>query len=199
MSRVQTVSITGYVYDDCCKTKYVVFDFGDGAMWRSPIANSFIVRVDMTHIYTRPGTYTITGLGVAEDACGNATGTESWVIPLAAPALTLVAVRVPGGPPYGVYLRTTDDIRLDYLSAATVEWDDGGPPAAAGWYADRGSYRTPVYTYAARGHRKIVVTRRYDGPQDTFSEVDSLRVEVGGAATDSSTWGRIKALYALGG
>ena len=195
------IALTGRVIDEgfSCGMKVVVFDFGDGAMWTSPEGSSFIVPVDIEHVYTRPGVYTITGVAVSVDACGNQTGTETWNITLTPPAFTLAAVRMPGGPPYRVYLSTTDDIRLDYLGEATVTWDDGGAPGAAGWYADGSSYRTPVYTYAAGGHRNITVTHRYGGPLDTFSEVGSVGVEVGGALTEQSTWGRIKTLYASGG
>ena len=195
------VAVTGYAFDGgfvYCGIKVLVFDFGDGAMWTSPGGGATVV-VDIEHVYTRPGVYTITGVAVGE--CGNnpVLGTATWNVTLTPPAFTLVAVRMPGGPPYGVYLTTTDDIRPNYLSQATVEWDDGGPPGAAGWYADGNSYRTPVYTYAAGGHRNIAVTHRYGGPLDTFSEVGSVGVEVGGALTEPSTWGRIKALYASGG
>ena len=196
-----TVSITGYVYDNCCccLTKYVVFDFGDGAVWRSPEVNLRYPPVDVAHIYTSPGMYTITGLAIAEDACGNQTGTDTWEITLTTPAFTLTAVQGSGGPPYGVYLSTTDDIRLGYLSEATVEWSDGGQPENAGWHVVGNEYRTPVHTYSAGGERNIVVTHRYDGPTDSFSEASSVDVEVGTVATHPSTWGRIKALYAPGG
>lgn len=192
------IAVTGYVLDEgfSCGIKFVVFNFGDGAVWTSPQVNGIFVPVDIEHVYTRPGVHTITGVAVSVDWCGNQTGTKTWNITLASPAFTLAAVRMPGGPPYGVYLSTTDDIRLDYLSEATVTWDDGGPPGAAGWYADGSSYRTPVYTYAAGGHRNIAVTHRYGGPLDTFSEVGSVGVEVGGSLTEPSTWGHIKALYA---
>lgn len=197
-----TVSITGYIYDESispCLTKVVVFDFGDGAIWTTGEVNLWFVPVNAKHIYTRPGVYTITGVAVSSDACGNDTGSETWQITLTTPAFTLVAVPVPVGPSYSVYLSTTDDIRLDYLTKATVQWNDAGPPEAAGWYRDGDSYRTPVHTYPTRGRRKIVVTHSYGGPPHTFSEVSSVRVDAGGAATEPSSWGRIKALFALGG
>ncbi len=196
------IAVTGYVLQEGfgpCTIKFVGFNFGDGAIWMSPEVGSFFVPVDIEHVYTRPGVYTITGGAVSVDVCGNWTVTETWNITLTPPAFTLAAVQMPGGPPYRVYLSTTDDIRLDYLSEATVTWDDGGPPGAAGWYPDGTSYRTPVYTYAAGGHRNIAVTHRYGGPLDMFSEVGSVGVEVGGVLTEPFTWGRIKALYASGG
>lgn len=197
-----TVSIAGYVYDECgCNTKVVVFDFGDGdgGIWTTGEVNLWIVQVNAKHIYAHPGVYTITGVAVGAGDCEGMTGSKTWVITLTTPEFTLVAVQVPAGPPYGVYLSTTDDIRLDYLSKATVEWGDGAPTEAAGWYRDGDSYRTPVHLYPSRGRRKIVVTHSYGGPPHTFSEVSSVRVDAGSAPTEPSSWGRIKALFALGG
>ena len=197
-----TVTVRGYVYDESvmpCDTKHLIFDFGDGAMWKSHEANAWIVWVDIAHIYTTPGTYTITGIAVAEDACGNKTGTDTWEITLTAPVFTLRVAQATDGPLHTVYLRTTDDIRMDYLSAATVAWGDGGSPEDCGWYRDGDAYRTPVHAYATRGRRKIAVTHRYEGSKDTFSEVSSVSVEVGAAPEEPSSWGRIKALFASGG
>ena len=36
-----TVSVTGNAQECCCGIKYVAFDFGDGAMWRSPEVNNY--------------------------------------------------------------------------------------------------------------------------------------------------------------
>lgn len=61
------VSITGDVIDFGfgCGIKYVEFDFGDGEIWTSAIFNASYVPVDIEHMYTCPGAYTITGSAVA--------------------------------------------------------------------------------------------------------------------------------------
>ena len=84
-----TVSIIGYVYDDCgCNTKLVVFNFGDGGIWTSGDVDLFAVPVNAKHIYTRPGVYTITGVAVGGGDCDGMTDSETWQITLAPPAAT---------------------------------------------------------------------------------------------------------------
>ena len=154
-----------------------------------------LVQVDAAHIYLQPGTYTITGLAMASDVCGNQTDTDSWELTLGEPAFTLNAVQMSGGPEYGVYLITRDDIRMSYLSVATVDWGDGGSPDDAGWYTEGSYYRTPTHSYNSTGLRTVVVTHRYDGTLQSYSETSSREVDVGTVATRLSSWGRIKALY----
>lgn len=193
-----TVSIEGYVYDVsfCCLTKYVIFDFGDGALWSSPIVNSDIVLLsDIAHIYVRPGVYTITGIAIAEDGCGNQSESNTWEVSFTQPAFVLEAVQAAHGDQYDVYLRTSDDIRMDYLTGATVDWDDGTVPGTIGWSADGSSYRTPAHTYPSSGYHRIVVTNRYDGDEDTYSETSWVDVAVGSVAVQTSSWGRIKAMF----
>lgn len=100
-----------------------------------------------------------------------------------------------------MYLRTTDDIRLEYLTDAEVLWSGEGAPQAAGWYRDSDGYRTPVHEYATDGRRKVIVTHRYVGPNSSFSVVSTASIEVGEAprepaTTVVSTWSVIKALFA---
>jgi hypothetical protein len=196
-----TLFITGYVYDDCgCRNKVVTFDFGEGEgeLWTTGEVNAYVVPIDAKHTYTRPGVYTITGVAVGAGECDGMTGSKTWQVTFTTPSFTLVAVQAPNGPPYDVYLSTTDDIRLDYLTAATVNWGDGGPPLAAGWYWDSGMLRTATYAYAYGGHRSVVVTHSYGSAPYAFSETSELDLDVGNATpVESSTWGRIKALYAM--
>ena len=160
-----TVSVTGEVrdYGVGCGIKFLEFDFGDGATWKSPDVNSSVVPVDTRHTYTCPGSYTITGTAVSVDWCGNLTGIKTWSVTLTQPTFAPLAVQTPGGPPYGVYLQTDDDIRMDHLSTATVEWSTGMTPEAANWQYDGDVYRTPVHTYTEGGYRDIVVTHHMGG------------------------------------
>ena len=166
-------------------------------MWTTGEVNSVFVPINARHAYERPGVYTITGVAMGAGACAGMTGSETWQVTFTTPAFTLTAVRAPGGPPYDVYLTTSDDVRLDYLTAATADWDDGEPPEAAGWHWDGGALRTATHSYAHGGHRSIVVTNSYGSPPFTFSETSELAVDVSSLASELSTWGRIKALYAM--
>jgi hypothetical protein len=192
-----TVSIVGDVREFSCPTRTVMFDFGDGTLWTSPTSVSYIVPIDVSHVYTTPGEYTITGLAMGALQCEGLWATETWTITLSPPNFTLIAISVPGGPPYAVYLTTTDDIRMDYMTAATVEWEEGAPAEAADWYADDGAYRTPTHAYTQGGQRTIDVTHCYGEAPCTYRVVSSVAVVPGAVPTESSTWGRIKALYAF--
>jgi hypothetical protein len=63
-----------------CQTKYLEFAFGDGATWTSAIFNSRVVPVDIQHVYTEPGAYTIVGTGVSTDSCGNLRRSKTWQV-----------------------------------------------------------------------------------------------------------------------
>ncbi|MCI0451339.1 MAG: hypothetical protein L0Z51_02980 [Candidatus Latescibacteria bacterium] len=189
-----TVSVRGYVVEFCCGMKFVAFDFGE-SMWVSPIENSIVYIIDIQHTYTRPGSYAITSTAVATDLCYNDVETMSWLVSVGAPAMQLSAVEIPGGPPYRVYLTTTDEINLDCLTSTVVHWNIYDPPASTSWYFENGVYRTPVHEYAWSGVMSIAVSNSYQA-DCAMNQAGAVTVNVNGAAgPEVSTWGRIKSMY----
>ena len=195
-----TVRIRATVYDDGmgCPIKYVTFDFGDGARWVNPVKNkSGFLFVDIQHTYAREGSYTVTGIAEAGDECENLIGYRQWLVNVSAPSLKITAVTLPGGPPFHVYLQTTDEIRLDCLATAWVIWEQDSPAEAAGWYRDGEVYKTAVHTYSWYLNPTISVQNTY---ASNCVPTQSGRLEIhvptsATVATEVSTWGRIKSMY----
>jgi hypothetical protein len=152
--------------------------------------------VDVEHTYSNPGVYIIRGRAESEDDCGNAVGTKAWVVAAGAPAMSLAPVMIPGGPPYRYYLQTHDEIRLDCLVSATVDWGDGSPSEPAGWYYDGGVYKTNVKSYPHTGGRTVMVANTYTS-HCASNQAASISFYVGSysLATHMATWGRVKAMY----
>lgn len=190
-----TVTIKGFVRDEgcCCGISSLRFELGEDAIWVSPMPAGYSHTVDIAYTYQNDGIYTITGKAVAPDWCGRQVGTKSWTIVVGRHSLALSANASQNGPPYEVHLETTDDVRPDQFVSATVDWGDGGGLESAGWYRDGEIHRTPAHTYSEEGRRTIAASIAYaSGPAVT----GSTTVDVGHAlATESTTWGRIKALY----
>lgn len=195
-----TVRIRTTVYDDGmgCPIKHVYFDFGDGAVWANPIKNkSGFLPVDIQHTYDREGSYTITGVAVAGAECENLTGSHQWVVSVGSPVFKLTAVTLPGGPPFHVYLQTTDEIRLDCLASGVVTWDEGMSPEPAGWHLEDGVYKTTVHTYLWYERPMIFVQNTYLN-NCVPTQSGSLNPWIPSATTvavETSTWGRIKSMY----
>ncbi len=190
-----TVSIRGLVYDQCdCGVKYTMFDFGD-AMWRST-KTRYGASVNISHTYSAPGAYVIKGTAVSRDWCGNEAVSQTWLINVGAAAIPISAVELPGGPPYGIYLTTTDEVQVDCLISSIVQWQVNGPLAPVSWYVEDGVYRTPIHEYTAAGVKTIQVTNNYLAGCAP-NQAATVRVDVNGAATpvEVSTWGQIKAMY----
>lgn len=195
-----TVKVSGYVtdYGCCCNLKYVSIDFGD-AIWTSK-AHDYgqFASMNAEHTYPQPGAYTIVAKAVSEDWCGNRVETRSWLVTLGVPALKLNAVQTGGGPPYGVYLQTSDEINLQCLSSAMVRWSADAQSEPTSWYLENGVYRTPVHSYPNAGVRTISVANNYLA-NCTTNQAGTVTVNVNGllnpAPAEVSTWGRIKAMY----
>ena len=193
-----SVKVKGAVYDDGmgCNIKYAYLDFGDG-VWVSPKNKSGILFFDVEHTYGREGSYVIVGTAVADDDCGNLTGTDRWVVNVGRGAFQIKAIKLPGGPPIRVYLQTTDEVRLECLSAATVQWEKYQPPEPAGWHFEGGVYKTAIHEYSWYPYSNVTVTNTYmnncAANQAATILVDSATMET--TATEVSSWGRIKAMY----
>lgn len=190
-----TVTITGYVRDEgcCCGISSLRFELGDDAVWVSPLSEGYYHPVDFEWTYRNNGIYTITGKAIAPDWCGSLVGVRMWTIVVGPHSLALAASASQNGPPYEVHLETPDDVRPDQFVSATVDWGDGGGLESAGWYQDGEIYRTPAHAYSEEGQRMVTASIAYaSGPAIT----GSTTVDVGHTlATESTTWGRIKALY----
>ncbi|HEU4929334.1 MAG TPA: hypothetical protein VFU38_05840 [Candidatus Krumholzibacteria bacterium] len=190
-----TVNVRGLVYDQCdCGVKYTMFDFGD-AMWRSTKAR-YGTSVNILHTYSSPGAYVITGTAISRDWCGNEVESQTWIVNVGATAIRLQAVEVPGGPPYGLYLTTPDEVRTECLTSSLVQWQADEPPRPTSWYWEGDVYRTPVRQYASSGVRTITIVNNY-AANCSENQTGSIKVDVNGIAlaTRTSTWGQIKALY----
>ncbi len=192
-----TVTIKGYVYDDCdCGVKYTMFDFGD-AIWSSP-KSYYGSSVNIAHTYAYPGAYKITGKAQSTDWCGNQVVSKDWLVNVGAAGLQLSAVEIPGGPPYQVYLTTTDEVPADCVISSLVQWDANAALQATNWHWEGGVYRTPVHAYPTRGVKTIVVANTFLA-NCTTNQAGSVKVNVDGVPmptpVEVSTWGRIKAMY----
>ena len=194
-----TVRIKGLVYDQCeCGVKYTMFDFGD-ALWQSG-KTQFGASVDISHTYAYPGAYVIRGYAISRDWCGNELVTATWMVNVGAPVMRIEAVEVPGGPPYGVYLTTTEDLSMNCGTPPVVQWQTNGALVPANWYLENGRYRTPVHNYTTAGNRTITIANTYVG-NCTANMAASLTVSVNGVVTsiddtpNALTWGAIKAMY----
>ncbi len=189
-----TINIRGWVSEGCCGMKFVTFDLGE-AMWKSPDENFSYTIVNIQHTYKRAGSYAITATAVAVDACGNQVETQSWLVSVGEPAMKLSAVEIPGGPPYRVYLTTTDEIRLDCLMSSMVHWSIYETPKPTSWYFENGIYRTPVHEYTWGGVVSITASNIYQA-DCVPNQAGSVTVHVNGVAgLELSTWGRVKAMY----
>lgn len=190
-----TVNIRGSVYDLCdCGVKYAMFNFGD-AIWRSPRVH-YGTGVNISHTYAAPGAYVITGSAVSNDWCGSEVVHQTWIVNVGATAIRLQAVELSGGPPYGVYLTTTDEVRTECLTSSMVQWQSNEPPRPTDWYWEGDVYRTPVREYNSPGMRTITIVNNY-AANCSENQTGSIKVDVNGVplATLTSTWGGIKALY----
>ncbi len=193
-----TVRIQGSItdYGGNCQMKFATIDFGD-AIWSSPVSDEglWYVYVDVEHTYLHLGAFTIVAQAVSEDHCGNQIATKTWVVTLGTPALKLVAVEIPGGPPYQVYLQTADAMQLDCLLSSRVQWNANETPQPTAWYLEGGRYRTDVKEYTTTGVRTISVSNSYRD-DCAMNQAGSVSVHVNGVASPQvSTWGRIKAMY----
>jgi hypothetical protein len=174
--------------------KYIAFDFGE-AVWKSPDYNSYYIPVDVVHTYSRPGAYAVTAKAVAVDWCDNQVESMTWLVNVGAAPMNLSAVEIPGGPPYRVYLATSDEVRLDCMTSSLVQWDTYVAAQPTTWYSEGGVYRTLVHEYAWEGVRTIAVSNSYQG-NCAMSQAGTVTVNVNGTAgAEVSTWGRIKAMY----
>lgn len=190
-----TVTIRGYVYDDCdCGVKYTMFDFGE-AIWGSR-KSYYGASVNISHAYSFPGAYVIKGTAVSTDNCGNQVKSRTWMVNVGAAMMQVSAVQVPGGPPYGVYLTTSEEIPPHCLTSSHVQWQSSESPQLTTWYFEGGAYRTSVRQYASAGMRTIVVANNYLA-NCASNQAGSVTVNVNGVptGTEVSTWGRIKAMY----
>jgi hypothetical protein len=192
----QTVTIKGYVVDYCCGVKYTSFDFGD-AVWSSP-KSYWGASVDISHTYAFPGAYVITCAAISTDWCGNQVETKKWLINVGAAGMNLSAVEIPGGPPYRIYLTTTEELQMNCLTSALVQWQASESPRAESWYWENGVYRTPLHQYPTGGVKTIQVANNYLA-NCTTNQSGSVKLNVDGipnpAPVEVSTWGRIKAMY----
>jgi len=193
-SAALTVSIRGYVFDYCCGVKYTMFDFGE-AVWAST-KSYYGSSVNISHTYSSPGTYVITCAAVATDWCDNEVETRTWMVNVGAAVINVSAVQEPGGPPYGVYLTTTEQIPIECLTSSVVQWQVGAALQPTSWYLENGVYRTPGHQYPTQGVKKIQVANTYLA-NCTTNQSGSVAVNVTGVmtTTEVSTWGRIKAMY----
>ncbi len=193
-----TVKLDGSLrdYGCCCAFEFVSIDFGDAVWTHKATESVFYVPINVEHTYSQPGAYTIVCTAVTEKWCGSEVFTKTWLVTLGTPALELIAVQTGGGPPYGVYLQTTNEIDLACLTSSIVRWSGDVLPQPTTWYNDNGVYRTPVREYMTTGVRTITVSNSY---QDdcAANQSGSVTVNVNGNVTpvQVSTWGRIKALY----
>lgn len=193
-----TVSIRGSVFDYCCGVKYTMFDFGE-AVWAST-KSYYGSSVNISHTYSSPGTYVITCAAMSTDWCGNEVETKKWMVNVGAAVINVSAVELPGGPPYNVYLTTTEALQVGCLTSSTAQWEANGPLVPTSWYLENGVYRTPVRQYATAGVKKIQVMNTYLA-NCTTNQMGTVTVNVNGVPGSAeathvvSTWGAIKAMY----
>jgi hypothetical protein len=187
------------VVEYCCGLSSVTFNFGD-AIWMSP-PKGYGYAIKATHTYSRPGSYMITGRAISTAWCDYEVREMSWIVNVGTTPLKVSAVKLPGGPPYRVYLTTTDEIRLDCPLSTIVQWEQYyGSPQPTTWYLENGVYRTPTHDYSSKATRTITVANSY-GPDCAVDQAGSVTVNVNGLATTgdatrvATTWGAIKAMY----
>ncbi len=190
-----SVAVRGYVLEDCCGMKYVAINFGE-AVWKSPDYNFWYIPVDIVHNYSNPGSYAITAVAVSTDWCNNQVEYMSWVVSVGVMPMKVSAVEIPGGPPYRVYLTTSDPISSECLTSSVVSWSIYDPPQATSWYSENGVYRTPAHEYSWSSVQTITVSNTYRD-DCALNQAGSVTVNINGVATAThvSTWGRIKAMY----
>lgn len=189
-----TVAIRGTVLDYCCGVKYTTFDFGE-AVWSST-KSYWGASVNISHTYSFPGSYVITCAAISTDWCGNEVETKKWLVNVGAAGLNLSANEIPGGPPYRVYLTTTDEVQTSCLLSSLVQWHTTEDPRPVTWYLEGGKYRTPEHAYSTTGVKTIQAANHYLA-NCTTNQAGSVKVMVDGVTTpvQVSTWGRVKAMY----
>ena len=173
---------------------FVVVDWGDGTSdWPDCVGGGSPCLGRVPHTYAAAGTYTITVTALT----GCPGGINSIVADVSASPEFPLYPKSAGGS--WIQPATTDPLDIAKLRRSTIDWGDGTSIEEFEWVGgEAGELCGPRHDYALPGEYTIVARVEYLGAWGgtCYERVGKFDAVVGTpTATESRTWGGVKALY----